>query len=64
MTHTYDHERGLRLSRQVYRLRILGLGVVTGACDDDPCAIGTYASAGAKFGPSFLWTAPVTVPMK
>jgi NRAMP (natural resistance-associated macrophage protein)-like metal ion transporter len=43
--------------------RSLGLGVVTGACDDDPCAIGTYASAGAKFGPSFLWTAPVTLPM-
>jgi Mn2+/Fe2+ NRAMP family transporter len=43
--------------------RALGLGVVTGACDDDPCAIGTYASAGAKFGPSFLWTAPVTFPM-
>jgi len=44
-------------------LRALGLGVVTGACDDDPSAIGTYASAGAKFGPSFLWTAPVTFPM-
>lgn len=43
--------------------RALGLGVVTGACDDDPSAIGTYASAGAKFGPSFLWTAPVTLPM-
>lgn len=44
-------------------VRALGLGVVTGACDDDPSAIGTYASAGAKFGPSFLWTAPVTLPM-
>jgi NRAMP (natural resistance-associated macrophage protein)-like metal ion transporter len=43
--------------------RALGLGIVTGACDDDPSAIGTYASAGAKFGPSFLWTAPVTFPM-
>ena len=43
--------------------RALGLGVVTGACDDDPVAIGTYASAGASFGPSFLWTAPVTFPM-
>src|SRR3954467_8051795 len=43
--------------------RALGLGVVTGACDDDCSAIGTYASAGAKFGPSFLWTAPVTFPM-
>src|SRR5215208_4289864 len=43
--------------------RALGLGAVTGACDDDPSAIGTYASAGAKFGASFLWMAPVTFPM-
>jgi NRAMP (natural resistance-associated macrophage protein)-like metal ion transporter len=41
----------------------VGLGLITGAADDDPSAIGTYASAGAKFGPSFLWTAPVTFPM-
>jgi Mn2+/Fe2+ NRAMP family transporter len=40
--------------------RALGLGVVTGACDDDPVAIGTYVSAGASFGASFLWTAPAT----
>ena len=44
-------------------LRALGLGVITGAADDDPSAIGTYASAGATLGPSFLWTAPVTFPM-
>jgi NRAMP (natural resistance-associated macrophage protein)-like metal ion transporter len=44
-------------------LRVLGLGLITGAADDDCSAIGTYASAGAKFGPSFLWTAPVTFPM-
>jgi Mn2+/Fe2+ NRAMP family transporter len=37
--------------------------VITGAADDDPSAIGTYAAAGAKFGPAFLWTAPVTFPM-
>src|SRR3954467_2163423 len=43
--------------------RALGLGVVTGACDDDCSAIGTYASAGARLGPSFLWTAPITFPM-
>ncbi|MBV9744283.1 MAG: divalent metal cation transporter [Acidobacteriia bacterium] len=43
--------------------RAIGLGLVTGAADDDPSAIGTYASAGAKFGPSFLWTAPVLFPM-
>ncbi len=44
-------------------LRTLGLGMITGAADDDPSAIGTYASAGAAIGPSFLWTAPVTFPM-
>ena len=44
-------------------LRVLGLGLITGAADDDCSAIGTYASAGARFGPSFLWTAPVTFPM-
>jgi NRAMP (natural resistance-associated macrophage protein)-like metal ion transporter len=44
-------------------LRAVGLGMITGAADDDPSAIGTYASAGAAIGPSFLWTAPVTFPM-
>lgn len=43
--------------------RAIGLGLITGAADDDPSAIGTYASAGATLGPSFLWTAPVTFPM-
>ena len=44
-------------------VRSLGLGLVTGAADDDPSAIGTYASAGAKLGPAFLWIAPVLFPM-
>src|SRR3954468_16130199 len=44
-------------------LRALGLGLITGAADDDCSAIGTYASAGAKFGPGMLWPAPVTFPM-
>jgi NRAMP (natural resistance-associated macrophage protein)-like metal ion transporter len=44
-------------------LRSLGLGLITGASDDDPSAIGTYAAAGAQLGPGFLWTAPVTFPM-
>src|SRR3954467_4775467 len=43
--------------------RIIGSGVVTGAADDDPSAIGTYASAGARFGLGLLWMAPVTMPM-
>ena len=38
-------ERGRDRSRRG-AFRALGLGVVTVACDDDPVAIGTYASAG------------------
>ncbi|AWN46712.1 hypothetical protein DK419_10640 [Methylobacterium terrae] len=44
-------------------LRLVGGGVITGAADDDPSAIGTYAGAGAKFGLGFLWIAPVLLPM-
>ncbi len=44
-------------------VRAIGLGLITGAADDDPSAIGTYASSGAKFGPALLWMAPVTFPM-
>lgn len=44
-------------------LRSLGLGLITGAADDDCSAIGTYAQAGAQFGYNLLWTAPVTLPM-
>jgi Mn2+/Fe2+ NRAMP family transporter len=43
--------------------RLVGSGVITGAADDDPSAIGTYASAGAKYGLAFLWVAPVLLPM-
>lgn len=43
--------------------RSVGLGLITGASDDDPSAIGTYAAAGAALGPAFLWTAPVLFPM-
>jgi Mn2+/Fe2+ NRAMP family transporter len=48
-------------SRGVFRQ--LGLGLITGAADDDCSAIGTYASAGARFGFSILWVAPVVFPM-
>ncbi len=43
--------------------RALGLGLITGAADDDPVAIGTYANAGASFGPAVLWIAPALLPM-
>jgi len=34
----------------------LGAGLVTGASDDDPSGIGTYAQAGAAFGFQLAWT--------
>ncbi|MCQ8240718.1 Nramp family divalent metal transporter [Rhizosaccharibacter radicis] len=54
------------IEAQSHRTRLLhtiGNGVITGAADDDPSAIGTYASAGAKYGLGFLWIAPVVLPM-
>jgi NRAMP (natural resistance-associated macrophage protein)-like metal ion transporter len=44
-------------------LRSLGLGLIIGAADDDPSAIGTYAAAGAAYGPEILWTALAAFPM-
>jgi NRAMP (natural resistance-associated macrophage protein)-like metal ion transporter len=44
-------------------LRAMGPGLVTGASDDDPSGIATYAQAGAKYGLSFLWAALVTLPL-
>jgi NRAMP (natural resistance-associated macrophage protein)-like metal ion transporter len=52
-----------RPTRRHTVLRSLGLGLITGAADDDCSAIGTYAQAGAQFGYKILWTAPVTLPM-
>ena len=52
-----------RPKRQHTVLRSLGLGLITGAADDDCSAIGTYAQAGAQLGYKALWTAPVTLPM-
>lgn len=50
-------------SRMRSALGLLGPSVVTGAADDDPCAIGTYAKTGAAFGFSLLWMIPVVFPM-
>jgi Mn2+/Fe2+ NRAMP family transporter len=44
-------------------VRVLGPGLITGASDDDPSGIGTYAIAGASFGFNTLWMALVTLPM-
>jgi NRAMP (natural resistance-associated macrophage protein)-like metal ion transporter len=44
-------------------LLILGPGLVTGASDDDPSGIGTYAQAGARYGYATLWTTVLMLPM-
>ena len=44
-------------------VKILGPGLVTGASDDDPSGIGTYAQAGARYGFATLWTTLVMLPM-
>ena len=41
----------------------LGPGLVTGASDDDPSGIVTYAQTGAQFGFSMLWLALLTYPL-
>lgn len=41
----------------------LGPGLISGAADDDPTGIATYAQAGARTGYALLWTCLLTVPM-
>lgn len=43
--------------------KALGPGLISGASDDDPSGIGTYAQAGAALGFGTLWTALFTFPM-
>ena len=43
--------------------RNLGPGLITGAADDDPSGISTYATAGATFGYGLLWTALFSLPL-
>jgi len=42
--------------------RSIGPGFITGASDDDPSGIATYAIAGARFGLSILWTVLFSLP--
>lgn len=44
-------------------LKVLGPGFITGASDDDPSGIGTYAVAGASFGLATLWLALISFPL-
>jgi NRAMP (natural resistance-associated macrophage protein)-like metal ion transporter len=53
---------GVRL-RTVALAEQLGPGLITGAADDDPSGIATYAQAGAQGGFSLLWTMVLTYPL-
>jgi len=44
-------------------LQALGPGLITGASDDDPSGIATYAQAGGQFRFGMLWVALVTFPL-
>jgi Mn2+/Fe2+ NRAMP family transporter len=44
-------------------LRVIGPGFITGASDDDPSGIATYAQAGAQYGYGLLWTLAFTLPL-
>ena len=60
-------DSGARSSRTKVKwrqyLRAIGPGLITGASDDDPSGIATYAQAGSKYGLSFLWAALLTFPL-
>jgi NRAMP (natural resistance-associated macrophage protein)-like metal ion transporter len=43
--------------------QVLGPGLITGAADDDPSGIATYAQAGAQFGFRLGWTLLLTYPL-
>ncbi len=43
--------------------KIIGPGVTTGAADDDPSGVATYAQAGARFGYAPLWTLLFSFPL-
>jgi len=44
--------------------KALGPGLITGASDDDPSGIGTYAQAGAQYGFATLWATLAMLPMQ
>jgi len=62
-SHGGDTEQGSRPQGLVRYVKALGPGVVTGASDDDPSGIATYAQTGATYNTAALWTVPVTLPL-
>ena len=56
-----------QLAREPSRVKrcfkVLGPGVISGASNNDPSAIATYAGAGAALGLTTLWAIPLLLPM-
>src|SRR5438477_8244573 len=52
-----------RASEMRRYLRAIGPGLVTGASDDDPSGIATYAQAGAQFRYGTMWTVLISFPL-
>lgn len=50
-------------SKALRWLSLLGPGLITGASDDDPSGVGTYAQAGAQFGSGMTWAMLLTFPL-
>ncbi len=68
MTALADHEatdRPTAAAKPGWRgyAKSLGPGLVTGASDDDPSGIATYAQSGAQFQYGLVWAALVTWPL-
>src|SRR5689334_14454426 len=61
LTKHYPEHKSHGTLQHIFRL--IGPGFVTGASDDDPSGIGTYAVASASFGFATLWTALMTFPL-
>jgi NRAMP (natural resistance-associated macrophage protein)-like metal ion transporter len=60
-----DPETAGRLPDRLKKmLQAYGPGVITGAADDDPSGIATYAQTGAQFGYGQLWTAVYMLPLQ
>ena len=59
----HDHEAAPPKRDLRHFLKIFGPGIITGAADDDPSGIATYAQTGAQFGFGQLWTALYQIPL-
>ena len=62
-SHRNNQSKRRRITPWTKLRRQFGPGLITGASDDDPSGIATYAQAGAGFGFSTLWTSLLTLPL-